>query len=146
MPSSLFYLAAHIIFTTKERRQIIKPALKGELQAYISGIINNCQGKPIIINGTRDHIHILCMLPKDMAISKFVKSIKGGSSRWIQDHFDHLFAWQKGYALFSVSKSLIERIKDYIARQEEHHHKMSFDEELKKYMVLHNIKDGGVAI
>jgi len=141
MPSSTFHLVAHIIFTTKGRRQIIKPSIQEELYSYISGIIRNSSGKPIIINGTRDHIHILCMLPKDMPISDFIKKIKGSSSKWIQEHFSNLFAWQKGYALFSVSYSLIGRVKGYIAKQEEHHKKVTLEEELRKYLAIHQLSE-----
>ena len=142
MPTSFCHLAAHIIFTTKGRRQLIKNSMKSKLYSYIAGIIKRLKGKPIIINGTNDHIHILCLLPKDESPSKLVQNIKTGSSKWILDTYDKLFAWQKGYAMFSVSKSISDSVIDYIANQEEHHKKVSFSIEIQQYLKLHGIDNG----
>lgn len=129
MPSSFCQIAVHIIFATKLHRRI----LTDEIHAYIHGIISNIQGIPIRIDGTEDHIHILAFLPKDMSISDFVRSIKANSSRWFKAK-NRDMEWQTGYAAFSVSKTNIAVIDTYIKNQKEHHRKMTFREEMQKYL------------
>ncbi len=130
MPTSLCQIAVHIIFGTKRHR----PFLTDEIHPYIHGIITNVKGVPIRINGTENHIHILTMLPKDMSVADFVRTIKANSSKWFKATNPHM-EWQTGYAAFGVSKPNIPIIDTYIQNQKEHHHKMSFAEEMQKYLV-----------
>jgi REP element-mobilizing transposase RayT len=139
MPQSLSKLFVHIIFHIKNPHTKIKREDKDALYAYIGSIIKDNQSIPIIINGAEDHIHILCVMSKNIPLSKLVEEIKRHSSRWIKtknDYYAH-FAWQGGYGGFSVSPSLYNKTKSYIEKQEEHHKKMSFEEEyllfLKEY-------------
>lgn len=117
---------------------------KNELYAYIGSIIKDNESIPVIINRVEDHIHILCIMSKNIALAKLVEEIKRHSSRWIKTKDQHYinFAWQGGYGGFSVSPSLLEKTKTYIAKQEEHHKKMSFKEEylmfLKEYGIEYN--------
>jgi REP element-mobilizing transposase RayT len=139
MSQSLSKLYVHIIFHIKNINAKIKKEDKNELYAYIGSIINDNQSIPIIINGVEDHIHILCIMSKNIALSKMVEEIKRHSSRWIKTKGKHYiqFAWQGGYGGFLVSPSLHDKTKRYIENQEEHHKKMSFEEEylifLKEY-------------
>jgi REP element-mobilizing transposase RayT len=109
------------------------------LYAYMGAIIKDNQSIPIIINGVDNHVHILCILSKNVALSKLVEEIKRHSSRWIKTQHDYYknFAWQGGYGGFSVSPSVLERTTKYIERQEEHHKKQNPKEEfilfLKEY-------------
>jgi REP element-mobilizing transposase RayT len=102
-------------------------------------IIKDNESIPIIINGVDNHVHVLCVLSKNIALAKLVEEIKKHSSRWIKkmDKHYHNFSWQGGYGVFSVSPSLHDKTKHYISNQEEHHKKMSFKEEyllfLKEY-------------
>ena len=129
MAQSLTQLYVHIIFHTKH--VLIREREEGELYKYIGGIIKDLESIPLMINGMNDHVHALCRVSKNIALSKLVEEIKKNSSRWIKSKDNHYrnFAWQGGYAGFSVSQSKLETVKQYIANQKEHHSKRSFKEE-----------------
>lgn len=139
MSQSLSKLFVHIIFHVKNKQIKIKKENKKELFAYIGSIIRDNQSIPIMINGVEDHIHILCVMSKNLSLAKLVEEIKRHSSRWIKTRGDYYarFAWQLGYGGFSVSPSLHDKTKHYIEQQEIHHKKRSFEEEyllfLKEY-------------
>ena len=112
----------------------------------MGSIIKDNESIPILINGVEDHVHILCVLSKNIALAKLIEEIKRHSSRWIKTKDDHYsqFAWQAGYGGFSVSPALHDKTKWYIENQEEHHKKMTFKEELvaflKEYGIDYNEK------
>jgi len=130
--SSLSYLLYHIIFSVKQRQWVIADSLQPRVHSYIAGIIKNIGGTPIIVGGQRDHIHILCLLPKHISISETMKLIKGRSSYWY-NHEVHdqktMLKWQDGYDVLTVSPDNLEKVKNYILHQEEHHRTQSFAEE-----------------
>jgi len=103
----------------------------------MAGIIKNLGGVPIIINGIEDHVHILCLLPKNLSIGEFMAKIKANSSKWFRETHCPEFSWQDGYGAFSVSKSNLEAVANYIDNQDEHHHHTStiaeFDTLSKKH-------------
>jgi len=131
MAQSLSKLFVHIVFHTKYNKKLIKNEIKNELYAYIGAIIKDNDSIPIIINGTEDHVHILCVMSKNIALSKLVELVKKNSSRWIKTKGDYYsnFSWQNGYAGFSVNASDYDEIKNYILYQEVHHKKFEFKEE-----------------
>ena len=90
----------------------------------------------MVINGVEDHVHVLCIMSKNIALAKLVEEIKKNSSRWIKSKNDYYnkFAWQGGYSGYSVSASLHDKTKKYIENQEEHHKKMTFKEELVLFL------------
>lgn len=141
MSQSLSKLFTHIIFHIKNNSPTILNKNKKELYAYIGSIIKDNESIPIIINGVENHIHILCIVSKNISLAKLLEEIKRHSSRWIKKTDQHYknFAWQGGYSGFSVSPSLHNKTKQYILNQEEHHKKMSFKEEyllfLKEYEI-----------
>ncbi|PKN80680.1 MAG: transposase [Candidatus Cloacimonetes bacterium HGW-Cloacimonetes-1] len=137
MATSYCSITVHIIFGTKDRFRY----LTDDVFSYIHGIIHQLDGIPISINGTDDHIHILCNLPKSMTVPEFVRVIKANSSKWFKDKNANM-AWQTGYAAFSVSKTNIPAIQKYIMAQKEHHHRVTFAEEMQKYMV----EEGGSSV
>ena len=104
-------------------------------------IIKDNGSIPIIINGTHDHVHILCIMSKTIAVAKLIEEIKRHSSRWIKTRGNQYrgFAWQGGYAAFSVSPSLHNKTRDYIMNQEQHHKKMTFKEELELFLKEYGI-------
>lgn len=136
MAQSLSKLYIHLIFHIKTSSVLIKDVHKKELYAYMGAIIKDNDSIPILINGTNDHIHILCVLSKNISMAKLVEEIKRHSSRWIKtvDNYYSKFAWQGGYAGFSVSQSIHDKTKKYISQQEEHHKKVSFKEELLAFL------------
>ncbi|MCE5325741.1 MAG: IS200/IS605 family transposase [Planctomycetaceae bacterium] len=134
-------LTCHIVFSTKHRRADLTLDILPRLIEYAGGIIRNRDGKLLAINGASDHMHILVILAPKHAISDQVRDIKAGMSKWIHDNIASLrtFAWQEGYAIFSVSKSVMQTVIDYISSQTEHHHKMTFEEELVALLQKHGI-------
>ncbi len=144
MAQSLSKLYIHIVFHTKNNRCLIRQQEKNDLYAYMGSIIKDNQSIPILINGVDDHVHILCVMSKNIAFAKLVEEIKRHSSRWIKtlDPYYSNFSWQGGYGGFSVSPSLHDKTKRYIENQESHHKRMSFREEylmfLKEYGINYN--------
>lgn len=142
MSQSLSKLYVHIIFHVKYSAVPIRTEDKNDLYAYIGSIIKDNESIPILINGTANHVHILCVMSKNIALAKLVEEIKRHSSRWVKTKgpYYHQFAWQGGYAGFSVSQSLHDRTRKYIENQEEHHNKISFKEELVAFLKEYGIE------
>ncbi len=141
---SMSYISSyfHCIFSTKDRRPLIRPELRERLWPFLGGIARQNKMKAIEIGGVEDHIHILLSLPSTMAISKAMQLIKGGSSKWIHETFpeQRLFAWQEEYGAFSVSMSQLDKTIEYIKGQETHHRKMTFQEEFLALLKKHHIE------
>jgi REP element-mobilizing transposase RayT len=137
-------LLFHIVFSTKERLPMLDTDLKPRLLAYMGGIVRELGGTPLLINGPADHVHIIALLPAKLGVSEVVGKVKANSSGWVQREFPDKwsFAWQTGFAAFTVSHSQKQTVLDYIGAQEEHHRKISFQEEfvafLKKQEVEYN--------
>lgn len=144
MAQSLSKLYVHLIYHIKTTSVPIRQKDEKRLYAYIGSIIKTNESIPIIINGIEDHIHILFVMSKNIALSKIVEEIKRNSSRWIKDIDNHYknFAWQGGYGGFSISPSLHDKTKRYIQNQKAHHKKISFQDEylmfLKEYGIDYN--------
>lgn len=141
MAQSLSQLYLHVVFHTKNNRFKIHKEDRAELYAYMGAIIKDNESMPIIINGVEDHVHVLCIMSKNIALAKLVEEIKRHSSRWIKTKGSRYknFAWQGGYAGFSVSPSIVEITKKYIANQEEHHRKKDFKEEYLDLLNEYNV-------
>ena len=118
----------HIVFSTKQRMQLIRPDHQPRLWTYLAGIARNHGMQMLAVGGTPNHVHMLVVLPSDMALSDAVRTLKANSSRWMRET-DRFFAWQEGYGAFSVSPSQLERVKQYIANQPAHHRTHSFEQE-----------------
>lgn len=142
MSQSLSKLYVHLIFHIKNPLVSIRDEEKNNMYAYIGSIIKDNGSIPILINGTNDHVHILCVLSKNSSLANLVEEIKRHSSRWIKtiNPYYSKFAWQGGYAGFSVSQSIHDKTKLYIANQEEHHKKMTFKEELIAFLKEYEIE------
>ena len=136
MAQSLSKLYIHIIFRVKTTFKQIRKEDSSELFAYIGSVIKQNDSIPIAINGVGDHIHILCVMSKNISLSKLLENIKSNSSRWIKTKniYYSKFSWQGGYSSFSVSASVHDRVKRYIENQEEHHKKMTYHEEVKLFL------------
>lgn len=140
--SSLCKVVVHLVFHVKTTSPKIKTSDLNRVFAYLGGIIKNLKGCAICVGGMPDHIHILSTLPREMPITLFVQHIKAESSKWMKtlDPYYHLFQWQEGYGIFSVSASVIPKTIDYIQHQAEHHHKSSFKEELIRFLDAYGIQ------
>jgi REP element-mobilizing transposase RayT len=135
----------HLIWATKNRQRIITKELKPLLLAHIK---ENSVKKEIYIdsmNCVEDHIHMLISLGRDQTISKVTQLIKGESSFWVnaQSIINGKFEWQDEYIALSVSESAIEKVRKYIANQEEHHLKKSFADEYDEFLSVHGFHDNG---
>lgn len=135
-------LTLHMIFSTKDRTPSIQEKLRQKLHSYMAGIINHEFGITRLINGTNDHVHILADIKPRFAPADVMRELKANSSRWVHLNFPEVsdFAWQTGYGVFSVSHSAISDVRDYIANQEEHHRRVSFQEEFLKCLERHDIE------
>ena len=130
MGSTFLSLHYHIVFSTKDRRPFIRSEWRCRLHEYLGGTIRGLHGIPEAIGGVEDHVHILVGLRATHCLADFVRELKKASSIWAQANGDSEFGWQDGYAAFTVSATSIEPVRRYIANQEEHHRKQSFQEEL----------------
>ena len=142
MPQSLSQVYIHIVFSTKEREAYLNDEIiRKQLYAYLAAVLKDHNCPALLINGTSDHVHILCNMSRTHTISDVIRQLKRGSTKWLKKQRPEFekFQWQAGYGVFSVSASNVSRVKGYISRQEEHHKKMNFKEEftalLKKHMV-----------
>jgi len=142
MSQSLSKLFVHIVFHIKYNSCKIRNQEKHELYAYLGSIIKDNESIPIIINGIENHIHILCIMSKNIALAKLVEEVKRHSSRWIKtkDSYYSNFAWQGGYGGFSVSPSVLTKTKHYIENQEQHHKKATSKEEYLLFLKKHEIE------
>ena len=133
MSKSYTNLLYHIVFSTRERRPLITPERRPRLYEYIGGIIRNLGGISLATGGIDDHLHVLSKLRPDKALSAVLRDLKSNSSGWMHNVFPHLgdFSWQNGYGAFTVSTSQVPAVSKYIANQERHHMKLSFQGELK---------------
>jgi REP element-mobilizing transposase RayT len=132
----------HCVFSTKDRRPLITHELGQRLWPFLGGIARKNEMKAVEIGGMPDHVHILLSIPSTFSISKALQLIKGGSSKWLNETFPQrgMFRWQIKYGAFSVSESQVEKIVHYIRNQEEHHRKMTFQEEFLALLEKHRIE------
>ena len=132
----------HCVFSTKERHPMIPPELRDRLWPFLGGIARQNQMKAIEVGGMPDHVHLLLSLPSTLSIAKALQLIKGGSSKWVHDTFpEHrCFRWQVKYGAFGVSVSQLDKTIQYIKRQEEHHRKMTFQEEFLALLKRHHVE------
>lgn len=141
MPQSLVKILVHVVFSTKNRANLIAPEIESELFGYLHGIIENNKSKLILANGTTNHVHLLVSLGKTVDVSELVGDIKRDSSKWLKTKGANFrgFHWQEGYGAFSVGQSQVADVMKYIANQKQHHAKQNFEDEfraiLRKYEV-----------
>jgi putative transposase len=142
MPQSLANVLVHIVFSTKERRATFQnPELRDEMHRYIAGISANLECPSVIVGGATDHVHLLANQSRTIALAEWVKELKRASSLWAKKRSPQwdLFQWQAGYGAFSVSQSQNNRVQEYIRLQEDHHQRLSFQDELRQLLAKHRI-------
>ena len=142
MSRTFSQLFTHIVFSTKDRTPLIVPDLKPELHAYLGGLTRELKGKALTINGMEEHVHLLVSLPPAISISHALRFIKTNACKWVHEKWPprSAFAWQLGYGAFSVSKSNVPEVMDYIRTQEEHHQKFNYQEEFLGLLRKHGIE------
>jgi REP element-mobilizing transposase RayT len=140
MPSTHLSLHYHLVFSTKGREPLIADQWRDRLHAYLGGATRTIDGVAEAIGGTRDHVHLLIRLRATHRLADVLREIKHTSSQWLHETIGVKgFAWQEGYGAFTVSPSKTAAVSRYIARQEEHHRKRTFQEEYLEFL-----KESGV--
>ena len=141
MANSFCCLDYHFVFSTKCRYPWISPKYETQVWEYLGGTAVANRMHPYKIGGMPDHLHVAIGLPPTLAVSDAVRLLKGSSSRWIRDAFPTLkgFGWQDGYGAFTVSRSNVPQVVDYIAGQREHHRTRTFQEEYRELLARHGI-------
>jgi putative transposase len=136
--TSLHY---HFTFSTKNREPWIISEIEARVWAYIGGIARKHKMTAIQIGGIEDHIHALVMAPPTYAPSQIAQYLKGESSKWIHEEFPKMcgFEWQDGYGGFTVSKSQVPEVIEYIKNQRQHHRKKTFQEEYLELLKKHGV-------
>ena len=141
MPQSLARLHIHLIFSTKERECLLTESIRDHLHAYMTKVLGSLGCPVLIINSVEDHVHILFDLARTVALSDVVEDVKKSSSKWIKSREPGFaqFAWQAGYGAFAVSESNVPAVQEYIANQQEHHRRKSFQEEYRLFLEKHRV-------
>ena len=122
MSSTYLSLHYHLVFSTKNREALLAPEWRARLHDYLGGTVRGLGGFPEGIGGVADHVHLLVGLKATHCLSDFMRELKKASSTWVHEEIGmRAFAWQEGYAAFTVSVTAREGVKHYIANQEEHH-------------------------
>ena len=143
MPQSLANVLLHIVFSTKHRQSFLKrKEVRDVMTGYLIGTLQNLNCPSLEVGVVEDHIHILCNLHRTIAISKLIEELKTSSSLRIKEEGAELadFHWQNGYGVFSVSQSNAPQVRHYVANQEEHHRRMTFEDEYRKLLNKHHIE------
>jgi REP element-mobilizing transposase RayT len=140
MGSSYVSLHYHIVFSTKDRLRLMHTRWRSHLFEYLGGTVRGLRGDPRCIGGTEDHVHLLVSLESTHDIAGFVRELKKASSVWANGRHCRDFAWQEGYAAFTVSASLLDRVRRYVENQESHHQGMTFTRELRELLDKHGVE------
>jgi REP element-mobilizing transposase RayT len=142
MPQSLVKNLIHLVYSTKHRQPWISKENRDGLFAYQAGIFKEWDSPALVIGGVEDHVHALFALSKNHPLKKLVEEVKKGSSKWMKTNGpkNPEFHWQAGYGAFSVSQSNLDEVKRYIENQEEHHRRMTFQDELRAFYRRHGIE------
>jgi putative transposase len=136
--SNLFY---HLIFSTKKRTPFIASDIEQRLWAYVGGIARKRGMTAVQVGGIEDHLHVLIMTKPTVAPSQAAQWLKAESSKWIHETFEGMrsFAWQDGYGVFTVTKSMVPGVIEYIKGQRQHHSTQTFEEEYLSLLKLNEI-------
>jgi len=134
MGSTFYSLHYHVVFSTKERRPLIRSQWRNRLHEYLGGTIRGLGGVPAQVGGIEDHVHLLVGLKTTDSPADVVRELKKASSIWVAKNHESRFGWQEGYAIFSVSGTHLNSVRNYIVRQEDHHRKVPFADELKRLL------------
>jgi REP element-mobilizing transposase RayT len=142
MPSSWTQNIYHAVFSTKHRAATLTPEVEERLYPFVGGILKERRCIPIAINGTADHLHFLTIYPSDLSHADMLRHVKKRSSEWIHGTFAGMreFAWQEGYGGFTVSKSAMDEVAEYIRAQKEHHKGFDSLAEFKELLRRHGIE------
>lgn len=131
----------HLVFSTKYRARVLTDSVRPHLHAYMATVLRNLACPAVLINSVEDHAHLLFELARTVPVAKAVEDVKKTSSKWIKTQGATFagFAWQSGYGAFAVSESGVPAVRDYIARQREHHRIRTFQNEYRTLLERHGV-------
>jgi REP element-mobilizing transposase RayT len=142
MPQSLSYILIHVIFSTKDRTPYLADIeSRQRLHAYLATVARDHDCECFCVGGVADHVHLAVRLARTVTVAKLVEHLKSSSSKWLKDQHiaPKAFAWQRGYAAFSVSPRDLPTLRRYIETQAEHHTKHSFQDELRAFLIKYGV-------
>ena len=139
MAQSLAKILVHLIYSTKHRERTIEAEVRPHLHAYLVGILHNLKCPSLQTGGADDHVHILFLLDRTVSLCDVVEEVKKGSSKWMKTQGVPTFAWQAGYGAFSVGESQAAVVVKYIQGQEEHHRRVSFQDEFRRFLEKYRV-------
>jgi REP element-mobilizing transposase RayT len=141
MPQSLSAVYIHLVFSTKHRHPfLIDNGLRNDFHSFLGGTSKTLECPPILVGGVEDHVHLLARFGRTITQAEWVKELKRVSNLWLRETGGLTnFEWQGGYAVFSVSQSNLERVKRYVANQEKHHRKQTFQDEVRALLTKHQV-------
>lgn len=141
MSQSLSSVLVHLVFSTKNRESFITPQIETELHPYMGTIFRELKSPSLAINGTTDHVHILFSMARVVTIADIVEEVKTSTSKWIKTKRREFrnFHWQRGYGAFSIGQSNVASLKRYIRDQKEHHRRVTFQDEYRKFLKAYGI-------
>lgn len=141
MSQSLSLVIVHLIFSTEDRRPFLSTGVKDSALAYLATVARNTGCECYRVGGVADHVHLAIRLSRTMTIAKLVEELKTSSSKWSKSYSAELgdFAWQRGYACFSVGPKDVSALLEYIDNQEGHHETRSFQDELRMFLKQYGV-------
>ena len=140
MPQSLSKVLVHLIFSTKHREPLINPEIRPRLHAYMVGIFDNLKSPSLQTGGVADHVHSLFLLHRTISQADLIEEVKKSSSKWMKAEGGvRGFTWQTGYGAFSIGESQADTVIRYIQKQEDHHRKVSFQDEFRKFLARYKV-------
>ncbi len=142
MPQSFALIIVHLVFSTKDRTPILNTSIRTALHAYLATVARNAGCECFRVGGVADHVHLAVSMSRTATTAKLIEELKTSSSKWLKMQSPTLaaFAWQRGYAAFSVGPSDQAALRHYIDTQEEHHHKQTFEDELRAFLAKYGIE------
>lgn len=142
MAQTLTSLLVHIVFSTKQRADLITPEIEPELYAYLGGIAANHQSVLLASGGTANHVHLLVSLSKNIALKDLLQNLKQDSSKWLKTKGQAFagFYWQDGYGAFSLGQSQVPNVRTYLAKQKMHHQEVKFEDELVELLEKYGVE------
>lgn len=136
MANSYHQIYLQTVFPVKYRAAMLEKEWRSQIFAVIGNLINETGCKTIIVNGVEDHVHCFIGLRPVVSVSELMQTVKGKSSKYINDHSltPERFEWQEGYGVFSYSQSQVDSVYKYILNQERHHQNQSFKDEYLEFL------------
>lgn len=142
MSQSLSLVIVHIVFSTKDRHPFLNDDMQPRLHAYLATVARDHDCDCFCAGGVADHVHLAVRLSRTMTIATLIQKFKTSSSKWLKFQSPQLraFAWQNGYAVFSVSPKHLDALRQYINEQEQHHKKRDFKKELLALLTQYGVE------